>query len=344
MRFAFSPDQELFRDSLRGVLARDCTPRLVRAAWTTGDGRVPGLWPKLAALGVVGLTAPERAGGLGMNELDLTLLLEECGRAALPEPIVESTAVAAPLLAELGIEPRLLEDVAGGRALVAVGLEPTRDYVSHAHICDRLLLARGDELHVLARDAVGLDAQPSVDGARRLFRVRWAPSAETRAAGGAETRAALARAFDRGALGTSAVLIGLARQMLDMTVDHVKVRRQFGSAIGSFQAVKHHLAGALVAIELARPLVARAAYGMARGEERASTHVSMAKASASDAALLTARVALQCHGAIGYSFEHDLHLWMKRAWALASSWGDAAWHRRRVGASLRNTATTTGGT
>jgi hypothetical protein len=104
--------------------------------------------------------------------------------------------------------------------------------------------------------------------------------------------------------------------------------------IGSFQAVKHHLADARIALEFARPLVYRAAWSLTRGDADASTHVSMAKSTASDAAVLAARRALQCHGAIGYSYEYDLHLFMKRTWALAAAWGDAAWHRDRVGRAI----------
>ena len=100
--------------------------------------------------------------------------------------------------------------------------------------------------------------------------------------------------------------------------------------IGSFQAVKHHLANARLALEIARPLVYRAAWFIAHDDPEREVAVSLAKASASDAATLAARVALQCHGAIGYTTEYDLHLFMKRAWALAATWGDAAWHRARV--------------
>jgi alkylation response protein AidB-like acyl-CoA dehydrogenase len=110
----------------------------------------------------------------------------------------------------------------------------------------------------------------------------------------------------------------------------VKVRKQFGQPVGAFQAVKHLCADALGKLELARPVVYRAAYSVARGDAGRRVHVSMSKAAASDAAEKCARVALQAHGAIGYSFEYDLHLWMKRAWALAAAWGDAAWHRARV--------------
>jgi alkylation response protein AidB-like acyl-CoA dehydrogenase len=139
-----------------------------------------------------------------------------------------------------------------------------------------------------------------------------------------------ARAFDRGALGTAAQLCGLADRMIEMTVEYVKERKQFGVPVGSQQAVKHHLANARLALEFARPLVYRAAYSIAHDDPQRSDHVSMAKAQASDAAETAARVALQCHGAIGYTTEYDLHLYMKRTWALARAWGDAAWHRARV--------------
>jgi alkylation response protein AidB-like acyl-CoA dehydrogenase len=122
--------------------------------------------------------------------------------------------------------------------------------------------------------------------------------------------------------------------MLELTADYVGDRRQFGVAVGSFQAVKHHLANARIALEFARPLVYRAAASIAAGDADTSVHVSMAKSKADTAAQQTARAALQCHGAIGYTTEYDLHLYLKRSWALARAWGDAAWHRRRVGRAI----------
>jgi len=334
VRFAFTDDQKLFRDTLRALLEKECTAEVVRRAWSVeGTGRSPALWGKLAELGVVGLTVPETEGGLGLSEIDLVLLLEESGRAALPEPIVETTAVGVPLLvesADTAARRAWLPRVAAGTARLTVGLEGAA-FVCDAHVADLLLLERGDELHGVPREAVGLEPEHSVDGSRRLFRVTWSPSTATRIASGPTARAALARAFERGALGAASMLLGLARHLIDATVEYVKVRQQFGSAIGSFQAVKHHLADALTKVEFARPVVYRAAYSMSHASESAPLHVSMAKAYASEAALLAARAALQCHGAIGYSYEHELHLWMKRAWALAAAWGDASWHRARVG-------------
>jgi alkylation response protein AidB-like acyl-CoA dehydrogenase len=127
--------------------------------------------------------------------------------------------------------------------------------------------------------------------------------------------------------------------MLAMTVEYVTARKQFGAPIGSFQAVKHHLADVRIAIEFAAPLTYRAAYSLATADPDAMLYCSMAKARSADAAELAARASLQCHGAMGYSYEYDLHLWIKRAWALSRTWGDAAWHRDRVARAILDSPT-----
>jgi alkylation response protein AidB-like acyl-CoA dehydrogenase len=297
MRFAFSDDQLAFRDGLRELLAKECTPEHVRDAWTNETGRVPGLWEQLVEMGVVGLLAPEAAGGLGLTFVDLVLLLEETGRHAVPEPIVETAAVGVPLL--------------GDPALVVAA---AHELVPWADTADVVITAAGR----FDPATMQLRPRPSVDGARRLFAVDGDPSPVD----------GLPAAFDRGVLGFAAQQCGLAGQMLDLTIDYVKERHQFGVPVGSFQAVKHHLANARLALEFARPLVYRAAVTLD------PVHASMAKAKADEAALVTARVALQCHGAIGYTTEYDLHLYMKRAWSLARSWGDPRFHRARVGAAV----------
>jgi alkylation response protein AidB-like acyl-CoA dehydrogenase len=330
VRLEPTADQLAFRDTVRALLARECPPARVRAAWA--DDAPLAVWPHLARAGIVGMTAPERWGGLGLDERDLVGVLEEAGRAALPEPLLETTAVAIPLLAELAPAPicdRWLGATAAGRAVLAVGL--ARDpFVAEAGRAGLLLLEHDGELHAVEPAAVTLTAEPSVDGARRLARVGWQPGAATRIAAGATARAGLARAFDRGALAAAAQLVGLARRLVEMTVEYARVRTQFGRPIGAFQAVQHQLADAHVAVELAGPCVRAAAHVVATAAPGRAVAVSLAKARASDAARRAARTALQCHGAIGYSFEHDLHLWMKRAWALAAAWGDAAWHRERI--------------
>jgi len=275
---------------------------------------------------------PEAQGGLGMDELGLVLILEECGRAGLPEPVAETVAVGVPLLADLGATD-LLDGVAEGGVILTVGLA-AQPYVADAHVADLLLLERAGQWYAVPRAEATLTWQPSVDGARRLFSVDCEADRGRLLGDASLAGAATAAAFDRGALATAAQLLGISARLVDLTAGYARERQQFGQPIGSFQAVKHHLADALLALELARPVVYRAAWSVARADPNRSVHVSMAKAYASDAADRATRVALQVHGAIGYTWECDVHLWTKRAWALGAAWGDAAWHRRRVGAAV----------
>jgi alkylation response protein AidB-like acyl-CoA dehydrogenase len=336
VRFAFTDEQLLFRDAVRDLLAKECPPEAVRYAWVDPDGFGAGRWSALAEMGVVGLTVPEAHGGLGLGEVDLVLLLTEAGRAALPEPLVETTAVAAPLIDEVAPEPfrsEWLRRIATGDAVVSVA-PADYPFLPGAVYADLFVVERDDRLVALPAAAVEVEEQPSVDGARRLGSLRWDPADEIVLVEGPDRWHAVNTAFDRGALGTAAVLVGLAEHLLEVTVDYVRQREQFGVPVGSFQAVKHHLADAALALAFATPVVHHAAWAMATRAGTRSRDVSMAKCYASDAAELVARTALQCHGAIGYTVEHDLHLWMKRVWALAAAWGDAAYHRHRVGLAV----------
>ena len=306
MRFAFTDEQLAMRDAVRGFLEKECPPKVVRDAWTNDTGR-SGLWRRLGELGVLGVLAPEAHGGFGGDFLDLVLLLEETGRAALPEPVVEHAAVAVPILDDPG--------AAAVGDLTITAATPS-GLVPYADSADLVLLGT----RLVDPIELQLQTHESVDGSRRLFAVKPMPRDEA--------------AFDRAALGIAAQLVGLGDHMLTTTVAYAKERRQFGAPIGSFQAVKHHLANVALALEFARPVVYRAAWSVARQDPDRSLHVATAKAHASEAALQAGRVALQVHGAIGYTTEYDLHLWMKRAWALAASWGDAGWHRDRVGRAI----------
>jgi alkylation response protein AidB-like acyl-CoA dehydrogenase len=317
MRFAFSPEQVELRDAVRDLLEKECPPAAVRDAWTNDTGRSPAAWSALAAMGVLGALAPAAHGGLGLSEVDLVLVLEETGRHALPEPIVETALVAAP---EGWVDAR-------GAQAASVTL-PESPFAPWAASVERLVLLAADGVRVVDRSAVELRPRASVDGARRPCAVVTPEVAPV--AGLAEC----ARAFRRGVVGHAAQLLGLADRMIDMTVDYARQRVQFGVPIGSQQAVKHHLAGARTRLEFARPLVYRAAVSLAGGDPDPSLHASMAKVLAGEAAALAARVALQCHGAIGYTTEYDLHLYMKRAWVLERAWGSTAWHRGRVAGAI----------
>jgi alkylation response protein AidB-like acyl-CoA dehydrogenase len=330
VRFAFTDDQLLFRDAVREFLTKEFPPDVLRATWTSGHAHDADRWRALAQLGVVGLTVPEDRGGMGLHELDLVLLLEEAGRAAFCEPLLETTAVAAPLLAasDHPDATTLLEGIVGGDAVVAVAIDDA--LVLDADVASAVVHLTAERVTLLAPDDVEIERQPSIDDARHLFRVSRRGEGVELATDVDHRRDAL----DRGAAAAAAELVGLADRMLAMTVEYAQERKQFGAPIGSFQAVKHHLADALLALEFARPLVHHAAYSLTLGSPDRSRDASMAKAAASDAAVLVARKALQCHGAIAYTVEYDLHLWMKRAWALAAAWGDASWHRQRVAQSV----------
>ena len=297
MKFAFDDDQLAFRDAVRDLLEKECSAAAVRDAWTNETGRVPGLWDQLVEMGVVAMLVPETQGGLGMTMVDLILILEETGRYAVPEPIVE-TATALPSF---------------DRADVTIS--GAHRFAAWADTADIVFTADG----VFERATAELTPHPSVDGARRLFTVAGPAQPMPPTAG---------EAYARLTCGVAAQLCGLSDRMLEMTADYVKERKQFGVPVGSFQAVKHHLANARVALEFARPLVYRAAATLE------PVHTSMAFAKASDTAAMTAKAALQCHGAIGYTTEYDLHLYMKRAWALMRSFGDARFHRNRVAEAI----------
>ncbi len=327
MDFSFSEEQLQFRQAVRDFLRKEVTPEWLRAHWETESGRSDALWARLAELGLTGFTVPEAANGLGMSELDFILLARECGYVALPEPLSHTALVAVPLLCAIGGElaAEWLPRVASGQARVAVGLEQN-SLVEDAHVADLLLLQREGEFHALAPGAVRLRRNESVDPSRRLYEVEIAAP---RPVGGAAGLADFA--LDRGALACAAEALGLAQRMLDLAVAHSSGRQQFGKPIGSFQAVKHPLASVAVRLEYAAAPVYRAAYAAAHRLPGLPVNVSHAKLAACEAASLAARSCIQAHGAMGYTWEADPHIFMKRAWALANTWGDSGFHKARLG-------------
>ena len=254
MQFAFTEDQLLFRDTVSEFFANECPPEKVRWSWDDEVGRDASIWAALAEMGVIGLTVPEAFGGMGMNEIDLLPILTEAGRYAYPAPLVETVAVVAPLLAEsapTAIAEKWLPGIADGSVIATVQLDG-QPFVNDMHIANLLVAQRDDRLFAVPADKVRSTQQVSVDGARRLFAVEWDEAdAELIVSGEAGLQAAN-RAFDRGAAATAALLIGLSEQMIAMTVAYVVERKQFGVPIGSFQAVKHHLADAELKVSFAR--------------------------------------------------------------------------------------------
>ncbi|WP_101757495.1 acyl-CoA dehydrogenase family protein [Oceanicoccus sp. KOV_DT_Chl] len=331
MDFTFTEDQLLFQDSVRDFLVNEITPENIRAGWEAETGRSDALWSQLTELGLTGLTVPEEFGGLGMTELDFVLLAQECGYVALPEPLVHNVLVAVPLLNALSAEMKSewLPKIAAGEAKVVVGL--TENFlVEDAHIADLLILQKGDELHALTADQVSLRHNESIDPSRKLFAVEWSATSDSCVATGAQAKALIEGAMNRGALACAAQALGLAQRMMDISVSYTTDRHQFGKPIGSFQAVKHHMANIAVRWEYAKAPVYRAAYAITNNLASAGTNVSHAKLVACEAADLAAKNCIQVHGAMGYTWEVDLHIFMKKAWAFNNTWGDDAFHKARV--------------
>ena len=317
MNFETDEQQRDFAASIDAALGAADVPGAVRA-WGDGD-TAPGrkVWAQLADLGVTALMVSEKFDGIDAHPTDLVVALERIGYWNVPGPVAESIAVAPILLA--GDERSAA--LASGELIATVSLPPLVARAVDADTAGLILLAD----HGQVRDGAAGDGHESVDPSRKLFTVN---------ASGEPTSADVARAFEFGALATAAQLVGAGQAMLDAAVEYAKQRSQFGTVIGTYQAIKHKLADVLIALEMARPLLYGAALALAQsdpgGSASTARDVSAAKAAAADAALLAARSALQTHGAIGFTQEHDLSLLLLRVQALRPAWGDPTWHRRRV--------------
>ncbi|MEV6233197.1 acyl-CoA dehydrogenase family protein [Saccharopolyspora shandongensis] len=320
MRFELNDEQLAFSRSLDDFLGTAGAPDAARA-WGEGDaaaGRK--IWQRLADLGVHALCVPEDAGGLGAAPIDVVVAFEQLGRHLVPGPYVESVVVAPALLQ--AADPESLAELAAGSRVVTLAAPPTTPFALDADVADRVLLVDGDELHLAEAGSL----RRSVDNTRRLFEVTAKDRLATLPTGVA------AAALDAAALACSAQLLGAGERLLEEAVEYAKNRRQFGRAIGEFQALKHALADVRVALDFARPLLHGAALSV--GSADAARDVSAAKIAASDSAYLASRTALQVHGAIGYTLEHDLGLWITKVRALIAAWGTTSTHRARVLAAI----------
>lgn len=311
--FALDQQQRDFAASIDAALGAADLPGAVRA-WSAGDA-APGrkVWQQLANLGVTALNVPEKFDGLGADPVDLVVALERLGRWCVPGPVTESIAVAPVLLANDDQAERCA-GLASGELIATVALPPQVPRAVDADTAGLVLLA-GD-----AGVAEGTPGRrhASVDPSRHVYAVTApGPNVQT-------WHADIKRAYEFGVLATAAQLVGAAEALLSAAVDYAKQRTQFGRVIGSYQAIKHKLADVHIAVELARPLVYGAALSLQPRD------VSAAKVAAGEAGLLAARSALQTHGAIGFTQEHDLSLWLLKVQALRSAWGTPEVHRQRV--------------
>lgn len=323
MYLGFDSEQREIISAAHDLLEDCCTPNVIRDSWA---GEFPtSLWQQFVQMGAPLALVSEAHEGMGFSFVETVGILEEVGRFAVPAPIMETINVVAPIL-EAAQEWELLEAVGAGKIIATANFDRS-GFISYPK-ADVALVLQGAQVKLIEMKESSTTFERTIDGARPVGRTD-APGRILEL-----DDLVIQRAWMGGVLGTAAELLGLAEQMLQMTVDYVKVREQFGRPVGSFQAVKHRLANVLIEIETARPLVYAASWSLSEGEPEAERDVVAARVAIARAALNAARSCLQSHGGIGYTTEYDLSLWMKRSWALNASWGSASQHRERLSVLL----------
>src|SRR5213594_3491288 len=362
MDFSFSSDQQLLKNSARAFLDEHCQPAAVRLLWDDPRGESDTMWKEMAQLGWLGLSLPEAYGGSGLGMVESAILLEELGRAAYPGPYWP-TVLAAAAVETAGTDTqkkRWLSAIATGdaRATLALldwdpgtmsaraektprgwALSGTKRFVPWAHVANLLLIParapEGPTLFLVDPSASGLTLSPvqGMDLATRWVQIDMdkVPAAADAVLGTAgQAGPLLASLVRRGAVGAAAEMLGAARRCLDMAVGYAKVREQFGQPIGSFQAIRHKCAEMLLEVENSHAAVYYAAWALDAKAEENNLAASVAKAYVGDAARRVCGEAIQVHGGIGFTWEYDLHIYMKRAKALEPMYGDADYHREQI--------------
>jgi len=361
MQLAFTEEQEELRRSARAFLAEHASSERVRAAMATELGWDADAWKRIGAeLGWTGVAIPETYGGVGLGFVELVGLLEEMGEALLCAPFFASVCMAAPALLAAGDSAAAREwlpAIAEGRAtatLVASGararrsgagfaLEGEARLVLDGHAADLLVVAADADgacsLFAVPASARGVERRPhaTMDQTRRFAAVTFrGVEVGADALAGAEGQGAdaLARALDLARVAIAAEQVGGAQRCLDMAVGYAQERVQFGRPIGSFQAIKHKCADMMVAVESARSAAYWSACVAAEAGPELPLAASLAKAWCSEAYFRCAADALQIHGGVGFTWEYDVHLHLKRARSMEQFLGSPAWHRERVAARM----------
>jgi alkylation response protein AidB-like acyl-CoA dehydrogenase len=365
MQLVFDAEQEELRRSVRRFCEKEVPTETVRALMETPDAHDPARWRRMAEeLGLQGLVVPEEHGGSGGSFVDLAVVQEELGRAIMPGPFLATAVFATYAILDAGDDEAakdLLPGIADGSTVATVAVtEPagnwdlettttvarpdgqgwavtgSKAYVPDGALADLLLvLARTDAgLSLFAVDggAAGLTrtAVPTLDQTRPLARLELdgVPARLVGVDGGAGE--SVGHTLDKVAVAVALEQVGGAQRALDMAVGYAKQRQQFGRVIGSFQAIKHKAANVMLRVESARAAAYYAAWAVAAGSDEVHRVASLAKAYCSDAYFFAAAENIQIHGGIGFTWEHDAHLLLKRAEASRLWLGDPSWHRSRL--------------
>jgi alkylation response protein AidB-like acyl-CoA dehydrogenase len=332
-------ERDELRSAVRGLIDRLGGVSVARRVMETESGYDADLWSRLATeLGLAGLAIAEEYDGQGATFVELAVALEELGRVVLPVPLLASAVLAA---GAVDADPELLTRIAGGTPAALAqgsanatasqtgdGWHVTGDYlhVIDGTAADVLVVAVDDELYVVEGDASGLQRESlaTLDQTRRQARVSLDDAPARRVEGN------LARALDLGKVALAAEAVGGARWCLEATVDYAKTREQFGRPIGSFQALKHRMADMHALVETAAATAEHAAWVAAYDPDQLPLIAAMAKAHCVDAYVQIAQETIQLHGGIGFTWEHDAHLHLKRAWSTCQLLGEPRQLRSRV--------------
>ena len=372
MDLGLNETQQMLKTGARQFLEAECPISHVRDMEQDERGYTTQMWDKLAGLGWLGLVFPEECGGGGLGFVELAILLEEMGRALLPGPYFSTVAMAGMTVADAGSESQkreYLSGIADGRLIMTLALtepsgrwdaggvqttarrsgggyviEGTKLYVPNANVSDMVVVAartgEGAEdvsLFVVPSNAAGLARTPlqtiASDRQSELVfdKVAVGEDALLGELNGGWTT--LEKALRWGAVGKCAEMLGGAEKVLDMTVAYAKQRIQFGRAIGSFQAIQHHAADMAADVEGCRHITYQAALALDEGLP-ADREVAMAKAWVSEAYLRVCGLGHQCHGAIGFTKEHDMQLYSRRAKAAELMFGDADFHVEALASAM----------
>ena len=336
MNFIFTEEQTQFKDAIKSFLAEECAPSSIRDGWQKNKSFNLERWKNLIELGVLSSNLPEEKGGLGMDQVTLALMVEEMGYAGLPEPVAEQIFLVNDVIPFLpkNVTEAVESNFNDGTQYIALAhpLAPNPLFLNDAA---GLILLDNSECKFIAKNDMDFEIISSNDPSRELFKVSSMNDAISTSENFDELNSAVS---SRGSLMTAALLIGLAQKMIDLSSVYVLDRAQFGKPIGSFQAVKHMLADVAVKIEFAKPAVYRAAYSLSQNNPKSALHCAHAKLMCTQAAELACKNSIQAHGAMGYTWEMDLHIYMRKAWSMMACWGNEDRQQELIYKTLSSTS------
>lgn len=357
MDFALTEEQKLLRSEARNFLAQEWSSLVLQRMLDDPKSSTGKFWTKVVKLGWPGLIIAEKFQGLASETFELAVLMEEMGRRLVPGTFFSSAVLTPAILTQLGSEDtkkRYLPAIAEGQIKTTVAIfEPdsgwdltrlerpnirghlVKRFVPDANDADVLFcVVRQDDdtVRLVIPKQVDIQSLGSLDITRNLSQVTFKdPSSHTVGEG---TLLCLQNALDLATIALAAEMVGAAAESLDVTVSYVKTRKQFGRPIGSFQAVQQQAANMLIAVEEARSVVQYASIVADEQPEHTAQAASMAKVIANQALRFTSQSAMQLHGGIGFTWEQNLHLYLKRAKASEFTLGNTQWHLDRITADL----------